>query len=193
LQKENQTNSGGVLPHRPVLATCIAKASVDAPKGVVEEVIFPEVPEKWLQALIKEVEAGAGYSGLLGIRTLMPLPTPACHLWHLKRGPQEDVCYRLPLPIMHHVEGLCFAGLIRMKLAYSQQVYGKPLIRYLRIPLYSDMVFRILLCTEKAKICNSNQWCRKTDVFRCYWRFIEIYVDMNRNSEYIVISQCNLK
>ena len=41
----------------------IAKASVETPKGVVEEVIFPEVPEKWLQALIKEVEAGAGYSG----------------------------------------------------------------------------------------------------------------------------------
>ena len=43
----------------------IAKASVETPKGVVEEVIFPEVPEKWLQALIKEVEAGAGYTGQL--------------------------------------------------------------------------------------------------------------------------------
>ena len=41
----------------------IAKASVEAPQGVVEEVIFPEVPEKWLQTLIKEVEAGAGYTG----------------------------------------------------------------------------------------------------------------------------------
>ncbi len=41
----------------------IAKASVEAPQGVIEEVIFPEVPVKWLQALIKEVEAGAGYTG----------------------------------------------------------------------------------------------------------------------------------
>ena len=43
----------------------IAKASVEAPQGVVAEVIFPEVPEKWLQALIKEVEAGTGYTGKL--------------------------------------------------------------------------------------------------------------------------------
>jgi TnpA family transposase len=43
----------------------MAKASAETPKGVVEEVVFPEVPEKWLQALIKEVEAGAGYSGKL--------------------------------------------------------------------------------------------------------------------------------
>lgn len=41
----------------------IAKASVEAPQGVVAEVIFPEAPEKWLHALIQEVEAGAGYTG----------------------------------------------------------------------------------------------------------------------------------
>jgi len=41
----------------------IAKASIEAPHGIVEEVIFPEAPEKWLQTLIQEVEAGAGYTG----------------------------------------------------------------------------------------------------------------------------------
>lgn len=41
----------------------IAKASVEAPQGVVEEVIFPEAPEKWLLTLIQEVEAGSGYTG----------------------------------------------------------------------------------------------------------------------------------
>jgi len=41
----------------------IAKASVEAPQGVVAEVIFPEAPEKWLQALILEVEGAAGYTG----------------------------------------------------------------------------------------------------------------------------------
>ena len=41
----------------------MAKASVEAPQGIVAEVIFPEAPEKWLQALILEVEAGAGYTG----------------------------------------------------------------------------------------------------------------------------------
>lgn len=40
----------------------IAKASVEAPQGIIAEVIFPEAPEKWLQNLIKEVEAGAGYT-----------------------------------------------------------------------------------------------------------------------------------
>ena len=41
----------------------IAKASIEAPQGVVAEVIFPEAPEKWLQALILEVEGAAGYTG----------------------------------------------------------------------------------------------------------------------------------
>lgn len=41
----------------------IAKASVEAPQGIVAEVIFPEVPEKWLQTLIQEVEGTAGYTG----------------------------------------------------------------------------------------------------------------------------------
>ncbi len=41
----------------------IAKASIEAPQGIVSEVIFPEVPEKWLQTLIQEVEAGAEYTG----------------------------------------------------------------------------------------------------------------------------------
>ena len=41
----------------------IAKASVEAPQGVVADVIFPEAPEKWLQALIQEVEGAAGYTG----------------------------------------------------------------------------------------------------------------------------------
>jgi TnpA family transposase len=41
----------------------IAKASVETPQGVIEEVIFPEVPEKWLLTLIQEVEAASGYTG----------------------------------------------------------------------------------------------------------------------------------
>jgi TnpA family transposase len=41
----------------------MAKAAVDAPKGIVEEVIFPAVPEKWLFALIQEVEKASGYQG----------------------------------------------------------------------------------------------------------------------------------
>ena len=41
----------------------IAKAAIEAPQGIVSEVIFPEVPEKWLQTLIQEVEAGAEYTG----------------------------------------------------------------------------------------------------------------------------------
>lgn len=41
----------------------MAKASVQAPQGIVEDVIFPEVTEKWLQALIQEVEGAAGYTG----------------------------------------------------------------------------------------------------------------------------------
>ena len=41
----------------------IAKASVEAPQGVVAEVIFPEAPEQWLQTLIQEVEAEAGHTG----------------------------------------------------------------------------------------------------------------------------------
>ncbi len=40
----------------------IAKASIEAPQGIVSEVIFPEAPEKWLQTLIEEVEAGTGYT-----------------------------------------------------------------------------------------------------------------------------------
>lgn len=41
----------------------MAKASVDTPKGVVEEVIFPAAPEKWLITLIQEVESRSGYKG----------------------------------------------------------------------------------------------------------------------------------
>lgn len=45
----------------------IAKASVETPQGVVAEVIFPEVPEKWLKTLIQEVEAEAGHTGKIKI------------------------------------------------------------------------------------------------------------------------------
>lgn len=41
----------------------IAKASVEEPQGVIADVIFPEASEKWLHALIKEVETGAGIRG----------------------------------------------------------------------------------------------------------------------------------
>ncbi|WP_319585670.1 Tn3 family transposase [uncultured Desulfobulbus sp.] len=39
----------------------MAKASLEAPQGIVAEVIFPEVPEEWLQSLVQEVEAGIGH------------------------------------------------------------------------------------------------------------------------------------
>ncbi len=39
----------------------IAKAAVDDPKGIIDEVIFPAVPEKWLLTLIEEVEKASGY------------------------------------------------------------------------------------------------------------------------------------
>jgi hypothetical protein len=39
----------------------MAKAAVDAPKGTIEEVIFPAAPEKWLLTLIQEVEKRSGY------------------------------------------------------------------------------------------------------------------------------------
>ena len=41
----------------------MAKASVAAPKGVVEDVIFPAVSEKWLQTLIQEVESDGACKG----------------------------------------------------------------------------------------------------------------------------------
>ena len=41
----------------------IAKASVEEPKGAVEDVIFPVVPEQWLLTLIQEVETGSDYKG----------------------------------------------------------------------------------------------------------------------------------
>ena len=41
----------------------IAKASVDEPKGAVEEVIFPVAPEPWLRTLIEEIETSTDYKG----------------------------------------------------------------------------------------------------------------------------------
>jgi TnpA family transposase len=42
----------------------MAKAAVTKPQGVVSEVIYPAAPEKWLIALIQEVEGkGSGYRG----------------------------------------------------------------------------------------------------------------------------------
>jgi TnpA family transposase len=41
----------------------MAKASLESPKGTVEDVIFPAAPEKWLTTLIQEVEKGSGYKG----------------------------------------------------------------------------------------------------------------------------------
>ncbi len=41
----------------------MAKAAVDAPKGTIEDVIFPAAPEKWLLTLIQEVEKGSDYRG----------------------------------------------------------------------------------------------------------------------------------
>ncbi len=41
----------------------MAKASVEEPKGAVEDVIFPVAPEQWLLALIEEVETSSDYKG----------------------------------------------------------------------------------------------------------------------------------
>lgn len=41
----------------------IAKASVDEPKGAVEEVIFLVAPEPWLRTLIEEIETSTDYKG----------------------------------------------------------------------------------------------------------------------------------
>jgi hypothetical protein len=38
-----------------------SKTFLEMPKGVVEEVMFPAVPEQWLLALIQEVESETGY------------------------------------------------------------------------------------------------------------------------------------
>ena len=48
-------------PGKMVKLYKMAKASVGAPKGMVEEVIYPEASEKWLHALIQEVENNGGY------------------------------------------------------------------------------------------------------------------------------------
>ena len=39
----------------------IAKASIDEPKGVVEDVIFPVAPEPWLRTLAKETRLLAAF------------------------------------------------------------------------------------------------------------------------------------
>lgn len=41
----------------------IAKDSVDEPKGVVEDIIFPVAPEPWLRTLINEIETSSDYKG----------------------------------------------------------------------------------------------------------------------------------
>ena len=50
-------------PAKMVKLYRIAKASVGAPKGVVEDVIFPAASAEWLQALIQEVESDSTYKG----------------------------------------------------------------------------------------------------------------------------------
>ncbi len=50
-------------PGKTVKLYRMAKASVEAPKGVIEDVIFPVAPEQWLLALIQEVETGSDYKG----------------------------------------------------------------------------------------------------------------------------------
>ncbi|MBF0235101.1 MAG: Tn3 family transposase [Desulfamplus sp.] len=41
----------------------IAKASIEKPKGVVAEVVFPAASEQWLLSFIQEVESGSAYKG----------------------------------------------------------------------------------------------------------------------------------
>ena len=50
-------------PGKTVKLYRMAKASVEEPKGVVEDVIFPVAPEEWLLALIEEVETSSDYKG----------------------------------------------------------------------------------------------------------------------------------
>jgi len=50
-------------PGKMVKLYKMAKASVEAPKGLVEDVIYPAASEKWLHAFIQEVESNGGYKG----------------------------------------------------------------------------------------------------------------------------------
>lgn len=50
-------------PGKMVKLYNMAKASVATPKGRVEDVIYPAASEKWLNALIQEVENNGGYKG----------------------------------------------------------------------------------------------------------------------------------
>ena len=62
-----ETSLGEALqkaPQKIAKLYLMAKAAVTTPEGVVSEVIYPAAPEKWLMALIQEVESkGSGYRG----------------------------------------------------------------------------------------------------------------------------------
>ncbi|MFZ2958399.1 MAG: hypothetical protein WA705_16045 [Candidatus Ozemobacteraceae bacterium] len=62
-----ETSLGEALqkaPQKIAKLYSMAKAAVTTPEGVVSEVIYPAAPEKWLLALIQEVESkGCGYRG----------------------------------------------------------------------------------------------------------------------------------
>lgn len=62
-----ETSLGEALqkaPHKIAKLYQMAKAAVAAPEGIVNEVIYPAAPEKWLLTLIREIESnGPGYRG----------------------------------------------------------------------------------------------------------------------------------
>lgn len=51
------------VPGKMVKLYRMSKASLGAPKGVVEEVIYPEASERWMQAFVREVEGGSAFRG----------------------------------------------------------------------------------------------------------------------------------
>ncbi len=49
------------VPGKMVKLYRMSKASLGTPKGVVEDVIFPEASERWMQAFVREVEGGSAF------------------------------------------------------------------------------------------------------------------------------------
>ena len=51
------------VPGKMVKLYRMSKASLSAPKGVIEDVIYPEASARWMQALVREVEGGSAFKG----------------------------------------------------------------------------------------------------------------------------------
>ncbi len=51
------------VPGKMVKLYRMSKASLGAPKGIIEDVIYPEASEKWMVALVREVEGSSAFKG----------------------------------------------------------------------------------------------------------------------------------